>query len=109
MAAAVHRPAGFGEDEALTPEEALALFTGSAEAPGADARRIASGEPADLCLLDRSWSAARRDLASVTVRLTLVGGNIAAAAVSLASPAGRSVTGQKINAGRGATVTLGGI
>lgn len=74
MAAAVNRPAGFGEDEALTPEEALALFTGTAEAPGAGARRIAAGEPADLCLLDRPWSAARRDLSSVAVRLTLVAG-----------------------------------
>jgi predicted amidohydrolase YtcJ len=74
MAAAVSRPAGFGEGEGLTPEEALALFTGTSCAPGAGARRIAPGEPADLCLLDRPWSAARRELASVEVRLTLVGG-----------------------------------
>ena len=78
MAAAVNRPAGFGADEALRPEEALALFTGSAAAPGGSARPITPGEPADLCLLDRPWSAARRDLASVAVRLTLVGGVITA-------------------------------
>ncbi len=74
MAAAVSRYPGFGEDEALTPEEALALFTGPPEAPGAGPRKVAPGQAADLCLLDRPWSAARADLASVGVRLTLVGG-----------------------------------
>jgi predicted amidohydrolase YtcJ len=77
MAAAVNRPSGFGEDEALTPEEALELFTGTAEAPGGAARQIAPGEPADFCLLDRQWSVARRDLGAVEVRLTLVGGRTA--------------------------------
>jgi hypothetical protein len=31
-----------------------------------------------LCLLDRSWDAARADLGAVGVRLTLVAGEIAA-------------------------------
>jgi len=74
MAAAVDRPAGFGPGEALTPEAALALFTGTATAPGGAPRRIAPGEAADLCLLDRPWAAARRNLAMVGVTMTLVAG-----------------------------------
>ena len=73
MAAAVHRPEGFGADEELSPEEALALFTGQADAPAVP-RRVRPGEMADLCLIDRSWEEARRDLADVRVRLTLIGG-----------------------------------
>src|SRR5690606_19277827 len=48
-----------GEAEALSPEEALALFGGDPLAPGGAPMRIAPGSPADLCLLDRPWSAAR--------------------------------------------------
>ncbi|RMD83279.1 MAG: amidohydrolase, partial [Candidatus Dadabacteria bacterium] len=40
--------AALGPDEALSPEEALALFTGSATNPGGSPRRVAPGEPADL-------------------------------------------------------------
>lgn len=76
MAAAVTRPPGFGADEALSPEEALALFTGAADAPGMDHRSVAPGEPADLCLLDRPWDAAAADLGAVEVRLTLVAGEV---------------------------------
>ncbi|WHO37275.1 amidohydrolase family protein [Sphingobium sp. AP49] len=76
MAAAVERPAGFGADEALTPEAALALYTGPAEMPGGPPRQVREGEPADVCLLDRPWASARRDLAAVRVRLTLVDGRI---------------------------------
>jgi predicted amidohydrolase YtcJ len=74
MAAAVCRPPGFGELEELTPEQALALYTGSALAPGGAARRVAVGAAADLCLIDRGWGAARRDLAAVQVRATLIDG-----------------------------------
>ncbi len=59
-----------GAQEALTPEQALALFTTALDAPGGAPRRIAVGQPADLCLLDRCWSDARRDLAAVRVRKT---------------------------------------
>ena len=59
-----------GADEALTPEQALALFSSPLAAPGSAARRVAVGQPADLCLLDRSWAEARRDLAAVRVRQT---------------------------------------
>ena len=59
-----------GAAEALRPEQALALFTTSLEAPGAAPRRIAVGQPADLCLLDRPWAQARADLSAVRVRQT---------------------------------------
>jgi predicted amidohydrolase YtcJ len=65
-----------GADEALTPEQALALYCGSAGDPGGAPRRIAVDAPADLCLLDRPWSAARADLTAVEVRLTLAGGRV---------------------------------
>ena len=61
-----------GEKEALSPERALALFTTSADAPGVLPRRVATGEPADLCLLDRPWARARASLASEHVVLTCV-------------------------------------
>ncbi len=76
MAAAVDRPARFGRAEALTPEQALALYTGHADAPGGAARRVAEGATADLCLIDRPWRAARRDLAEVGVRATFVAGEM---------------------------------
>jgi len=74
MQAAVSRRtqggAVMGAAEALTPEQALALFTTPLDAPGALPRRIAVGAAADLCLLDRPWAAARADLAAVQVRQT---------------------------------------
>lgn len=78
MQAAVSRrtPSGavIGAAETLGPEEALGLFLSPLNAPGRHAREIAQGQPADLCLLDRSWADARRDLADVRVALTLKGG-----------------------------------
>jgi len=74
MRAAVDRlaPDGapLGANESLTPERALALFTTPADAPGGAARRIEPGASADLCLLDRPWSAARRQLESKHVVAT---------------------------------------
>jgi predicted amidohydrolase YtcJ len=61
--------------EQLDPEAALELFTGSPGAPGSP-RRVAVGEPADLCLLDRPWRSARTDLSAVGVRATLVAGEV---------------------------------
>jgi predicted amidohydrolase YtcJ len=66
-----------GPAEALSPERALALFTTPADAPGGRARRIAPGERADLCLLDRSWREAREDLSSRAVRATVCDGGLA--------------------------------
>lgn len=78
--AAVERRTGsgasLGADEALSPEEALALFTSPAEAPGGPPRRVTPGAPADLCLLDRPWQAARRDLSSGMVRASVCAGAV---------------------------------
>lgn len=64
-----------GAAEALSPEQALALYLA---APGdlARQRRIALGEPADLCLLDRPWAQARERLTSADVRAVLVAGKM---------------------------------
>lgn len=56
--------------EALSPEQALALFTSPAHDPGAPPRRIEVGAPADLCLLDRPWAAAREHPGAVQVLAT---------------------------------------
>ncbi|HEX5067834.1 MAG TPA: metal-dependent hydrolase, partial [Myxococcota bacterium] len=67
----------------LTPERALALFTTPADAPGAAPRRIAPGAPADLCLLDRPWSAARRQLESKHVVATWCEGRLIGSAAGM--------------------------
>jgi predicted amidohydrolase YtcJ len=80
MAAAVQRTTASGvvvnPAEALTPEQALALFTGHPTRPGGPPRRVEPGAPADLCLLDRAWAEARRDLAAVQVAATIVDGAV---------------------------------
>lgn len=63
-----------GEQEALAPERALALFTTPSDAPGGAPRRVEVGALADLCLLTRPWSEARRDLSSRQVRITFCEG-----------------------------------
>ena len=60
--------------EALTAEEALALFTSPLEHPGQSLAVLTRGAPADLLLLDRPWSRARERLDGDDVRATLVGG-----------------------------------
>jgi predicted amidohydrolase YtcJ len=79
MAAAVTRRTREGRviapDEALTPEAALALYLAD-PIDLSRQRRIAQGEPADLCLLDRPWSEARQTLTSASVRAALVSGRI---------------------------------
>lgn len=79
MRAAVWRstPSGivFGEDEALDPEAALALYLAD-PVDLSRQRTVAPGTPADLFLLDRPWSEARSRLASDDVRMTLVSGLI---------------------------------
>lgn len=65
-----------GKDEALSPEEALALFSGDPLEPGGGLAPIGPGSPADLCLLDRPWSAARLDLAAVKVIATVQSGRL---------------------------------
>lgn len=79
MAAAVSRRTRSGQSiglaEALTPEEALALFL----ADPADLRRqrqIAVGARADLCLLDVPWTTARSRLSAADVCATIIGGRL---------------------------------
>lgn len=59
-----------GEEEALTPEAALALFLGELAQPGGPPRQLRVGAPADLCLLDRCWAQARNDLGAVEVSMS---------------------------------------
>lgn len=79
MAAAVARTtasgAVIGADEALTPEQALALYTAD-PLDLSRQRRIAPGQPADLCLLDRPWADARLRLDSGDVVATLAAGRL---------------------------------
>jgi predicted amidohydrolase YtcJ len=80
IAAAVRRAsasgAELGRGEALSPEEALALYLAPLCDPGAPVRRVAIGAPADLCLLDRPWRDARARLASADVRATWCAGRL---------------------------------
>ena len=62
------------DDERLTPERALALFTSPAEAPGGAPRRVRVGAPADLCLLERGWAEARTRLDAADVCATFCSG-----------------------------------
>ena len=77
MAAAVSRRTGSGKPlsatEALTPEQALALYLADPQDLSRQ-RRITPGGPADLCLLHLPWAAARRELSSRNVAATFVGG-----------------------------------
>jgi predicted amidohydrolase YtcJ len=66
-----------GENERVTPERALALFTTPGHTPGGRPRRVAVGEPADLCILDLPWSEMRDRLERRHVRATVRGGTLA--------------------------------
>ncbi len=78
-AAVERRTAGgavMGPDEAITPEQALGLFLSPLDAPGLGNGRIAPGAPADLCLLQEPWEAARGDPNSRRVRYVWRGGDL---------------------------------
>lgn len=79
ISAAVTRrtPAGVVMDagEALSPEEALALYLADPE-DLSHQRRIEVGAPADLCLLDRPWTEARTALSAERVRATWISGRL---------------------------------
>jgi predicted amidohydrolase YtcJ len=79
MHAAVYRRTDegriLGTEDALNPEQALALFLGELEYP-AKPRRVAIGAAADLCLLDRPWAQARTHLRNSCVRATLRAGEL---------------------------------
>lgn len=63
-----------GVEEALSPEAALALYTGPLPAPGSAPDALRVGAPADLCLIEQPWSLARQNLAAVTVRGVVIDG-----------------------------------
>lgn len=79
MAAAVSRRTRsglqLGAGEALTPEEAVALFL-SDPLDLTQQRNIKVGVIADFCMLDRPWEVARERLSSSDVRMTIGGGRI---------------------------------
>lgn len=66
-----------GSAEGTSPERALALFLAEPQSPGGPQRHIVPSVIADLCLLDRPWREARRDLSAVRVLATLKAGRIA--------------------------------
>jgi len=80
MHAAIHRKTQsgevIGEQEKLAPEQALAMFTSSAETPGGPPRRITPGQAADLCLLAKPWSEARGRISKDDVAMTVMAGTI---------------------------------
>ncbi len=65
-----------GQAESLSPEQALALYTSSATAPGTVPRRVAVGAIADLCLLKCPWWQAREQLSEDNVVATLRAGEL---------------------------------
>lgn len=84
MQAAVSRKtrtgATLGPEETVSPETALGLFTGrliSSQAGRLCLSGLAVGKPADVCLLDAPWQAARESLSSERVVATLCEGEIA--------------------------------
>lgn len=94
MRAALSRGTGggghFGRDEALTPEQALNLYTGDPLQPGQARPSIAVGEVADLCLLDAPWEEIREDLDSRHVSATFGAGQMLYAAPELVLASARS-------------------
>ncbi|HKA16017.1 MAG TPA: amidohydrolase family protein [Myxococcota bacterium] len=80
IAAAVRRASAsgavLGAGEALTPEQAFALYSAPLGDPGGPARGVTAGAAADLCLLDRPWRDARARLSSEDVRATWCAGEL---------------------------------
>jgi predicted amidohydrolase YtcJ len=71
-----------GPAEAMSPEQALAMYLSPLSAPGHQLRSVAVGAHADLCLIDRPWRIARMALAAVRVRATVCQGRLVAPADS---------------------------
>lgn len=86
MARAVKRPVGFGVDEALAPEDALAGYLKPAEDVSSDPRRLCVGAPADIAILDRNWETAKQDLSLVQIAHTILDGLIAYSKMSSTNP-----------------------
>jgi len=79
MRAAVDRQTAEGQSlgpaEALSPEQALALYLAAPDDLGRQ-REIAVGGAADLVLLSRPWAQARRQLGRDAVAMTMIAGEI---------------------------------
>ena len=79
MRAAISRQTAEGQsigaDEALTPEQAVALYLADPDDLSRQ-RTLEIGAPADLCLLHKPWQSARKSLKSSLVRATFIGGNL---------------------------------
>ncbi len=80
-----------GAGEALSPEQALALYTGELATPGVPVPPLRPGQVADLCLLDRSWERARQAPAEVSPRLTLLEGRVIWSDVQSTAPDGHPI------------------
>ncbi len=76
MASAVQRPALLSPAEAINAQSAFDLYTKPAGDAGAAPRKVAVGEPADLCLLDKKWKDAARNFADLNVMATWVKGEL---------------------------------
>ncbi|MGL3150201.1 amidohydrolase family protein [Microbacterium sp. A196] len=59
-----------GEDEAISPEDAFTLFRRGGWNGTAPRLDLGPGDPADLCIIDGTWTDARRDLSRVDVLAT---------------------------------------
>ncbi len=91
MAWAISRPADLGADEAISPEQALTLYTKPPMDAGASGRKICVGAQADMCLLNRPWHAARKNLVTVSVKATWVSGRLVYDAISSTKPHAKAV------------------
>ena len=60
-----------GESEALSPEQALALFLTPLDSPGGVPRRVGAGAPADFCVLTKRWDEVRDSLEAELVSRTI--------------------------------------
>lgn len=80
MRAAVHRRTRtgttLGAAERISPAEALAMFTGSAQHPAVP-RTVAVGAPADLCVLSAGPHQVLAELDAGLIAATVIGGEIA--------------------------------
>ncbi len=81
MQAAVTRKTAGGQRisearEALTPEQALALFTTPPDDPGGAPRGVVVGAAADLCVLTCNWLAARERLCHDDVAVVIKDGTV---------------------------------
>ncbi len=82
---ACNRPKGLSYDEEITAEQALGLYQKKASNLSQQ-RRIAIGQPADLCLLTKPWRTVRNQLAQVKIQATFIDGSLVYSTNSSTSP-----------------------